>query len=319
MTRVAGEISDCTITGPLDVNLNKKDSWLDFSHVTFEDHADFSGTRALGIRFDRCRFLKGVNLSGVRLTSSLIAYKTAFLTDAKAPGPALRFDGAQIGEELTVLACSVEGGVFGENLRVTGNADFRGLRVYAKGAAPRGALLQNLADRNEFREAFGGGYPRLPCAFRLMGSQVGGSLLMAALYDESIKDLPDPPVPHRFPRIAFLGGNAMLANVKISGDLDLRGLVATGRLSLQNSTIGGASRRTLDHIRLEGACGSLPVTPSICMASKSAATLSCRPRIWRVAPMCASAGSPGTCSPSRSREKTVRRLRWAGATTTTCR
>ena len=56
--------------------------------------------------------------------------------------------------------------------------------------------------------------------------------------------------------MTFLGGPVLLANIEISGDLDLRGFVTTSYFSLKSSKIGGSiqaeGRWTDDRIELRG-------------------------------------------------------------------
>ena len=90
-----------------------------------------------------------------------------------------------------------------------------------------------------------------------MGSRIAGSLRLGALYDEDDKgNCSIDRAYQRFPRMTFLGGPVLLANIEISGDLDLRGFVTTSYFSLKSSKIGGSiqaeGRWTDDRVELRG-------------------------------------------------------------------
>src|ERR1017187_1287468 len=119
------DFTNLTVTDELVLHRDLSNRWLQFKNVRFEEAVDFSGLRARGLAFHECYFEKGIDLSGVALANDLVAYKTTFnaASNLENFGPALRMDGARIGGEIEVLRCTIQGGVFAENLRIAGDAD----------------------------------------------------------------------------------------------------------------------------------------------------------------------------------------------------
>src|SRR5262245_42261817 len=179
-----------TITDELILHEDLSDKWLEFKNVNFQEFVDFSGLRARGVGFYQCSFLKGIDLSGVTLANDLIAYKTTFNagpTLENAP-PALRLDGARIAGEIDILFCTIQGGIFAENLRVAGDADFRGTWVHRNLGTPlTPSDLEPLADADDVGQVLlGMNMYNVTYAFKLTGSRIEGNLRLGALYDEPV-------------------------------------------------------------------------------------------------------------------------------------
>jgi len=231
-------VSNYRVLGDLDLPFDFANQWLVFRNVTFEGRVNCAGLCARGLEFYDCRFERGVNLSGIDIKHDCVAYKTVF-NAADPKEPSLTLDGASIGGNLSIIACSARGGVAAVNLRVTGDTSFAGLSVHGLASRPRSSLFWNLRDARDTLHRLQT-YTVL-MALRLNGSVFHGDLVLGALFDEQVKGLSSRGMlPANFPQMTFLGGAVDLSNTHIEGSLDVRGLIITNWLSLQSSKIDGS-------------------------------------------------------------------------------